>query len=191
MTNAQASMAEEPAPLNQNRKPVQSRFGLATLNVLGLLLGFFILRLVLFFHFRPESPLPALDPLKAFLAGFHLDLLVALTLTAPLVMWLAIVPNSWFAGGWHRFLLRAALGLFWAIQVFLLCAEFFFFDEFKSRFNTVAVDYLHDPHEVFVNIWDTYPVAWVVAGCAIVAGIILLSTQKALRHIWDSPASGK
>src|SRR6266481_7446493 len=100
MTNGQAATAGAPVTLTQDSKPVQSRFGLATLNVLGLLLGFFILRLVLFFHFRPESPLPAPDPLKSFLAGFHLDLFVALTLTAPLVIWLAIVPNNWFAARW-------------------------------------------------------------------------------------------
>jgi len=177
--------------LTQDSKPVQSRFGLATFNVLGLLLGFFILRLVLFLHFRPESPLPALDLFKAFLVGFHIDLSVALMLTLPFVIWLAIVPNRWFAAGWHRFLLRGAYGLFWAVQAFLIFAEFYFFDEFKSRFNTVAVDYLHDPHEVFVNIWDTYPVAWVVAGCIIIAAIILLISQKLLRHIRESPASGK
>jgi len=35
----------------------------------------------------------------------------------------------------------------------LLFAEFFFFDEFKSRFNPVAVDYLYVlPKEVFSSI---------------------------------------
>jgi len=191
MTNGQASTAGAPVALTQESKPVQSRFGLATFNVLGLLAGFFILRLALFLHFRPESPLPPLDPLKAFLAGLHLDLFVALVLTSPLVIWLAIVPNRWFGAGWHRFVLRGVYWLFWSVQVFLLFAEFYFFEEFKSRFNTVAVDYLHDPHEVFVNIWDTYPVAWVVAGCLFLASIILLISQKLMRHIWDSPASGK
>src|SRR6185369_14876201 len=106
MTNSQASMAGTPASLTQDTKLTQSRFGLATFNVLALLIGFFILRLVLFFHFRPETSLPRLEPLKAFLAGFHLDLFVALVLTLPLVIWLAIVPNHWFGAGWHRFLLR-------------------------------------------------------------------------------------
>ena len=54
---------------------------------------------------------------------------------------------------------------FWVVQVFQLAADYFFFEEFRSRFNTVAVDYLIYPHEVFINIWDSYPVAWVLFGC--------------------------
>src|SRR4051812_26715412 len=163
MAKVPASTAERPAALSSDSQSIQSRFGLAAFNVLGLLIVFFTLRLVLFFYFKPEAPVPALDALKAFLAGLHLDLFVALALTSPLMIWLAIVPAKWFGAGWHQFLVRSIFWLFWAIQVFLLFAEFFFFEEFKSRFNTVAVDYLRDPHEVFVNIWDTYPVGWVVA----------------------------
>src|SRR5436309_117599 len=169
----------------------QSRFGLATLNILGLLVGFFLLRLVLFFHFRPETSLGWGEFLRIFSVGFHLDLLAALVLTLPLVVWLSIIPDRWFGASWHRFLLWTVFLFFCVVQTFLLFAEFYFFEEFKSRFNTVAVDYLHDPHEVFVNIWDTYPVGWVVAGCVMLAAILLLISQKMVRHIWNSPHSGK
>jgi phosphoglycerol transferase MdoB-like AlkP superfamily enzyme len=48
-------------------------------------------------------------------------------------------------------------------MVFNLVAEGFFFEEYQSRYNTVAIDYLIYPHEVFVNVWEAYPVPAVVA----------------------------
>lgn len=63
--------------------------------------------------------------------------------------------------------------VFWFLMVFLLAAEFFFFEEFQSRFNTVAINYLLYPHEVFVNIWESYPVVVVVALVALVSLLIV------------------
>lgn len=168
--------------------PKQSRFGLAAFNLLALLCGFFILRLVLFLHFRPESSVSGLELLKLFVIGLHLDLVVAFVLTLPLLFGLALIPNSAFGARWHRRLFRAGFLSFWAVQVFLLCAEFFFFDEFKSRFNTVAVDYLFNAKEVFVNIWDSYPVAKVVLGCVGAAALVLLTGEKLL-SLWETRVS--
>src|SRR3989442_1715751 len=100
----------------------------AWFNVLSLLLAFFVLRLVLFFHFSRESPVTGPEILKAFLVGLHLDLFVSLVLTLPFILWLAIIPNSWFGAGWHRWLVRTIFLLFWMVQIFSLAAEFYFFD---------------------------------------------------------------
>src|SRR5437762_9284563 len=108
----------------------QSRFGLAWFNLLGLLVCFFVLRLVLFLHFKPQPPVGWLDIFKGFIFGLHVDLFVATILTAPLVIWLSIVPDRWFGAVWHRIVLRSVLLLFWVIQIFLLFAEFYFFEEF-------------------------------------------------------------
>ncbi len=169
----------------------QSRFGLATFNVLCLLICFFALRLVLFFQFKPEPSVSGGEVVIAFLAGLHLDLFVALVLTLPLTAWLAVVPNHSFGARWHRILLRTVFLFFWVIQIFWLFAEYYFFEEFKSRFNTVAVDYLLYPYEVFVNIWRTYPVAVVALACAGLAAIVLVVSQTALKQIWEAPLSTK
>jgi len=169
----------------------QSRFGLATFNVLCLLICFFTLRLVLFFRFKPEPSVSGLDVMKAFLIGLHLDLFVALVLTLPLAAWLAVIPNDSFRSRWHRVLLRTVFLFFWIVQIFLLFAEYYFFEEFKSRFNTVAVDYLFYPYEVFVNIWQTYSVAAVILACAGLAAVLLVASQIFLKHIWETPPSVK
>jgi phosphoglycerol transferase MdoB-like AlkP superfamily enzyme len=169
----------------------KSRFGLATVNFLALLFCFSVLRVVLFCCFKPQPPAARIDVLKAFAIGFHFDVFVALALSLPLIFWLAIVPDRWFRSGWHRKLFKTGFFLFWFIEVFLLFAEFYFFEEFKSRFNTVAVDYLVYPQEVFVNIWDTYPVGIILAVCCVFAVGLLLVVNKLTRSMWNTPTTGK
>ncbi len=164
----------------------RSRFSLAAVNFLALLGCCFALRVVLFCFFKP-TPVHFVDLLKAFLIGLHLDIFAALALTLPLVFWLAIIPDRLFRFWGHRFFFKGAFFLFWFIQVFLLFAEFYFFEEFKSRFNTVAVDYLWYPHETFVNIWDTYPVGIILAVCGVFAACLLVAVHQLTKPIWDIP----
>src|SRR5262249_54274706 len=130
------------------------------------------------------------DLMRSFGTGLIRDLFVALVFSLPLLTWFTIVPTRWLGATWHRVLLFGVLTVFWGVQVFVACAEYFFFDEFRSRFNTVAVDYLLYPHEVFINIWDTYPVGWVIAGC-LLAGIVwaALAARK-FRAAWYIPPPG-
>src|SRR5262249_23169999 len=148
----------------------RSRYGFAAFFSLSLLVAWSALRLVLFLSFPPETPPPLADVLATFLIGLQRDGLVALLWTLSLLLWVLLSPQRRFASVGHRRFLFGVLLLFWLGQVFLLFTEFYFFEEFKSRFNTVAVDYLLYPHEVFINIWDSYPVPWVLLACAALAG---------------------
>ncbi len=153
-------------PQNKGRGWRQSRYGLAAAFGLTLMLLFFLLRVVLFAVFHP-AVMPSFSELgRMFLTGLQRDFTVALLMTLPLLGWFFLVPERWFPKWWHRLMLGGALFLFWFVQVFLIAAEYFFFEEFRSRYNTVAVDYLLYPHEVFINIWDTYPVVLVISVCA-------------------------
>jgi len=75
--------------------------------------------------------------------------------------------------------------------VFLLFVEFFFFEEFQSRFNTVAVDYLLYPYEVFVNIWQSYNVAVIVAVCGALSFAWVFAARKLFAGMWKHPFSFK
>ena len=144
----------------------RSRYGFAGFWFLSLLVLWFLLRVLLFLAFKPPG-LPVADIVLAFLSGFHRDLFAALAGTIPLLLWMLIVPNRRFGGRLHRVWFLSCCFVLWFIQIFLLFVEFFFFDEFKSRFNTVAVDYLLYPREVFINIWESYHVGVFLAMCAV------------------------
>ena len=109
----------------------------------------------------------------------------------PLLCWLALVSNRQFAARWHRLLFLGAGFTFWFAQIFLLFTEFFFFDEFKSRFNTVAVDYLENPREVLINIWESYHVALLLLACLGLTLLWMWVARRLFGGMWEAPVSRK
>ena len=75
-------------------------------------------------------------------------------------------------------------------SLYLGVSEIVFFDEFSSRFNYVAVDYLIYPHEVFINIWETYPILTIIAICGAISLLVTwLLHNKLYRSLLSYPAS--
>ena len=109
---------------------------------------------------------------KLFLMGMHRDLVVALLMSTPLGLWCALSRQREKQAPLARWALRIFLTVSWLVQVFLLVAEFNFFAEFNSRFNTVAIDYLIYPHEVFANMYESFPLGWILAGVTVGGTVI-------------------
>ena len=168
----------------------QSRYGFAVFSFFSLLGAWFLLRLVLLFAFKPVT-LPPVEVLLALLSGFHRDVFGALLESIPLLLWFVLARDRWFAARWHRLLFLTGAFLFWFGQIFLLFVEFFFFEEFKSRFNTVAVDYLIYPQEVFVNVWESYHVGVFVLLCLLLSAGWVFLAGRLFAPMWEQPCSVK
>ncbi|MFZ1072829.1 MAG: LTA synthase family protein [Verrucomicrobiia bacterium] len=173
-------------PVSRFQRRPRSRYHFLAFCFFSLLAVFTILRLVLLVNFSPPST-PPWNVLLAFAAGFYRDVIAALWFMLPPLFWCFIIGNRPFASLIHRLWFRLFMTLLWAIQVFLLAAEFYFFQEFKSRFNPVAVDYLVYPREVFINIWDAYPVPAVVAGCLLVGAAWMWFAGRLFQTMWTKP----
>ncbi|HET9033172.1 MAG TPA: LTA synthase family protein [Dokdonella sp.] len=108
----------------------------------------------------------------AFGAGLLLDALAGLYLCLPFALWIWLMPARWYSSRIGRVIIH----LVFAVAVFgflyLIAAEYFFFEEFNSRFNYTAVEYLIYPTEVIGNIRDSYPVDTVLSLCALGALLI-------------------
>lgn len=194
-------MSAEPSPLSTGEnetwsvKPLspedypwkRSRSGFAVFFFFSLLVGCSLLRLALFLKFGRHEPGAWKHAPEIFLIGFHQDFLVALGTTLPLLFWTWIVPDRWFASWLHRIPFVIGFFVFWIVQVFLYFVEYYFFDEFKSRFNTVAVDYLVAPNEVAGNIWESYPVVLIVSICVIASIVWLVVALMYFRQMWFQP----
>jgi phosphoglycerol transferase MdoB-like AlkP superfamily enzyme len=118
--------------------------------------------------------------------GLLFDVVTALNLFALYALYLVVVPGRFYDKRWHRLLLAVLFALAVFGLIYLGAVEYFFFDEFNSRFNFVAVEYLIYPHEVFVNIWQSYPVARVLLGVLVLTAIVIWVTRELL---FDVPAS--
>lgn len=108
-------------------------------------------------------------PLKlagVFLAGIVFDLAAAAYGSLPVVLYALLAPRRWFASRWHRWLSSAGLALLLYVLLFGMAAEWFFWDEFASRFNFIAVDYLIYTNEVIGNIRESYPLPVILGGLA-------------------------
>src|SRR5690606_6405932 len=64
------------------------------------------------------------------------------------------------------------------IFTFSFLAEFTFWEEFKSRFNFIAVDYLVYTYEVVENINQSYPMPILISGILLIVGIFIFITKK-------------
>jgi len=112
--------------------------------------------------------------------GLLFDVVTALNLFALFALYLVVVPRRILDSRWHRRLLFCAVSLVVFGLIYLGAVEYFFFDEFNSRFNFVAVEYLIYPHEVFVNIWQSYPVARVLAAALALTALTMWLMRKPL-----------
>ena len=112
--------------------------------------------------------------------GLLFDVVTALNLFALFALYLVVVPRRILNSRWHRRLLFGIFSLVVFGLIYLGAVEYFFFDEFNSRFNFVAVEYLIYPHEVFVNIWQSYPVARVLVAALALTGLVIWLMRKPL-----------
>jgi len=102
-------------------------------------------------------------------AGVVYDALVGVILATPLTLMIASLRLRLLERAGARFALFAAIG---SIAAFGAIVEWFFFEEFNSRFNNIAIDYIRSPREVLGNIQESYHV--VSFGLvALAAGVLL------------------
>ena len=151
-----------------------------------LLIGWQALRVLLWVRFAP-SGLRGSEGLQVFASGFASDLVASLggsaliiglcallsaVLALPSLLLMPMGIRAWVPT--RQALFRIAITVALMIAIFLGISEWYFFAEFESRFNTVAIDYLIYPHEVFTNLRESYPLPWIGLGC-LVGGLTLSS----------------
>lgn len=89
----------------------------------------------------------------------------------PYLAFLFFLPKRLHNGRADRIASLAFFSVFTLVCVFTEVSELFFWEEFRSRFNFIAVDYLVYTNEVVGNIWQSYPMVPILAGILVVAAI--------------------
>jgi phosphoglycerol transferase MdoB-like AlkP superfamily enzyme len=129
-----------------------------------------------------------LGELRIFAVGAAYDALTFVYFAWPLVLLLWLLPRGWLAlrrGKWTTEVLCFVL---LAVLLFTAVAEWTFWDEFQTRFNFIAVDYLVYTTEVLGNIRQSYPVGKILAALAFVAVGVAWATRRARQATDDSMA---
>ncbi len=160
--------------LQQTRSLVlRSRYQLAVALILLYMAVWLVTRLVLLAIQQGVARDGVLPVLKTLGAGLLFDGVSALWLTLPLVLYLTVIPERWYHRRFQRIFLGIGLSVAVFSALFVAMAEYYFFDEFNSRFNFVAVDYLVYPTEVAGNIWQSYHTGIVLTAVGLVTVVVV------------------
>ncbi len=147
-------------------------------------------RLALTLATGPATVPPGLWP-GVFLRGLGFDLAVLACLLAPLLLRDAVWPVRWRATRWRAPLRLTLFFLATAVFLFGALAEWTFWEEFATRFNFIAVDYLIYTHEVVGNIVESYPVALLLSGIALLAAVLTWLSRRPIAGLDARPPRGR
>lgn len=131
-----------------------------------------------------STPLSVPDLLYAFSVGLLYDLASFSHIALPVALWLSLFPQRWLSSPLWRGagLLMRLVSL--AAMLVLGASEWVFWEEFESRFNFIAVDYLVYTNEVIGNIRESYPLASWLSLCALAAAALTWLSLRLPQPAW-------
>ena len=138
----------------------------------------FLVRFVLYILSFNNISFSILHIIKMFALGFVFDLGVALFFSTFYLLYLFIIPPKIIGSVFDKIATHFILFITALIAVFAFLAEFPFWDEFNTRFNFIAVDYLIYTFEVFENIQQSYPLPLLITGILLVVCLFLFVLHK-------------
>lgn len=124
-----------------------------------------------------------------FLFGLLYDLVNTAYVSIPIVLYLWLVPSRIYNNASHRIVLYGLFSVFIFLLLFNAVSEWFFWDEFNTRFNFIAVDYLVYTTEVIGNIQQSYPIGWILIAIGFIALLFtyLIKNQIRKSNILQQP----
>jgi phosphoglycerol transferase MdoB-like AlkP superfamily enzyme len=120
--------------------------------------------------------------LGVFSIGFFYDVAMLSYFIIPLVLYCWLLPSNWYAKSGHRFVLYGYLLLMVFLGIFNAVSEWFFWDEFSTRYNFIAVDYLVYTTEVVGNIWQSYPIGKLLIAILLISFGILWKIRPSVKQ---------
>ena len=159
------------------------RYAVAAYLALALCSVSFLTRVIL--ALRPDVSGRWNEMVMSFLIGSAYDLVTTPFVLAPLILFLAFLPNKVARWRLPRILISVGIPIAIFLLLFTAVAEWIFWDEFGGRFNFIAVDYLIYTTEVIGNIWQSYPVGKILIALAVVS---LFISVPLIRRSWASTA---
>lgn len=132
-----------------------------------------ILRLTFFIWQYDDVSWNIIDIFRTVLTGLFFDIGAVFFLTLAAFLYYSLIPDRWIGSVVDKILVWLFTTLTVFIMVLVFFAEITFWDEFRTRFNFIAVDYLIYTHEVIANIEESYPLPILIAGAvSITIGIL-------------------
>lgn len=135
-------------------------------------------RIVLTVMATQKNALSFADIGFSFISGLIYDLATLSYLLIPVLLWLTLIPLRWR----HNWIWRISGRIFGLVAAYsltvLAVSEWVFWEEFESRFNFIAVDYLVYTNEVIGNIQESYPLLTWLSLCVLTSVILVVAANR-------------
>jgi phosphoglycerol transferase MdoB-like AlkP superfamily enzyme len=128
----------------------------------------------------PNLDLTPLLLFRIYGVGLFFDCVTFSYFAIPFALLATVLPDRVFNSKRFRPFAWLACFIVTYLMLFNAVAEYTFFDEFATRFNFIAVDYLIYTNEVLQNIRESYPVNWILGALFILNIFIFLFVKKYL-----------
>jgi len=157
---------------------LRHRFGPVVLMALLVTGVSLFTRIVLTIYSYSELDNNFLGIIGSLLIGVFYDLVAASFFVFPLALYCWLMKDSLYRKSWQKVILYLFFIVAIILIVFNCIAEYVFWDEFKSRFNFIAVDYLVYTNEVMNNIIESYNMPLVIGGLLIAGTLLFLPIRR-------------
>lgn len=143
---------------------LKNRYSVLFSFIIVFLISSFLIRTGLLVASLVKTDLSFLAILKIYFTGTFFDLGVSFFIVVSYALYLLLLPQKWNNSKFNRIATYIWLFLVVLIFMFSFFAEITFWQEFESRFNFIAVDYLIYTYEVINNINESYPLPILIGG---------------------------
>lgn len=137
-----------------------------------------LLRIIFLFWQLNDLELSLFSIAKILGIGLFFDIGVMSFLFVISTFYIVLIPKKWIGSNIDKSLIYFGFALILFIFVFTFFAEITFWEEFKCRFNFVAVDYLIYTFEVVQNIHESYPLYILIPSMILITGVIFFYFWK-------------
>jgi len=137
-----------------------------------------IIRLIFLIWSFSDLDISLINLGKSIIYGLFFDIGTVSFFTVPFVIYLLLFPKRLYGSILDKIITYFGYSLGLLIFLFSFFAEFTFWEEFKRRFNFIAVDYLIYTNEVIDNINESYPIPLLVSGMILILLALLYLTKQ-------------
>lgn len=157
---------------------LKSRYSVLFSFIIVFLISSFLIRTGLLVASLMKTDLGFLSILKIYCTGAFFDIGVSVFIVASYALYLLLLPQKWNNSKFNRTATYIWLFLVVLIFMFSFFAELTFWQEFESRFNFIAVDYLIYTYEVINNINESYPLPVLIGGILLLTSAVMFIFYK-------------
>ena len=144
-----------------------------------------VTRTYLLFFSRADVSWNIWELLKVYTMGTFYDIISVSYMLIPFALLVTLLTDNAFYKRWRMTSAIVFYTILVAAAIFGAFAEYFFWEEFSTRFNFIAIDYLVYTSEVTNNIFESYNVPLVVTLWTIFSAAV---SVIAIRKKWFTPS---